>query len=284
MHIVVHGATGAQGRPVALALGVDGHQVVGLTRSVHPGNADFVSADINDPSSLIRAYARAEGVFIHLPIPSDPHDAGRWVPAILQALQQSTVRRVVLSTSGAPIGDAGPHPIMQGRRDGMRSFVNALQSVVAEVVVIAPRLFLENLLLPFVTGPLLERGVLRYPLPATAKVSWISHRDVAEAVRQGFEPTTAPGIYNVGLPAVSGNELAAAVGDGLNRKVTYEAITPAEFGELATPLLGESMALGVAALYDAFQDDHTLAITPTDPQLVLPDPLTASKWSAQIFR
>jgi len=34
--------------------------------------------------------------------------------------------------------------------------------------VVAPRLYLENLLLPVIIGPAREEGVLRYPLPASS--------------------------------------------------------------------------------------------------------------------
>ena len=142
MKIIVHGSTGAQGAPVAAALRAAGHDVVGITRK--PSNADSVAADIEDQASLEAAYAGADGVFVHLPIPSSPEDPVRWVPNILGALANSDVERVVASTSGASLADAGPHPMMQGRLLGTKAFYEGLRSVAESVVGLAPRLYLEN--------------------------------------------------------------------------------------------------------------------------------------------
>ena len=58
--------------------------------------------------------------------------------------------------------------------------------------VVAPRLYLENLLLPVVLAPTREEGVLRYPLPTSFPVSWSSHLDVAEVVARLLTDASPP--------------------------------------------------------------------------------------------
>ena len=121
--------------------------------------------------------------------------------------------------------------------------------------VVAPRLYLENLLLPVVVGPAREEGVLRYPLPASFPVSWSSHLDVADVVVRLLTEASAIGgagaagttgtadTVSVGhLPGLTGPDLAAAFSTRLGCDVRFEAIAPEEFGELIAPLFGAAAA------------------------------------------
>jgi len=147
--------------------------------------------------------------------------------------------------------------------------------------VVAPRLYLENLLLPVVLGPAREEGVLRYPLPASFPVSWSSHLDVAEVVVRlltDASPTT--GTVGVGhLPGLTGPDLAAAFSSRLGREVRFEGITPEAFGELITPLFG-SAAAPVVDLYRALnaQDDNTIAEDSSAQELLRLRPRPIGQW------
>lgn len=278
MRIAVHGSTGAQGAPVVAELRDAGHDVVPLARQPRP---DVTPADLADPASLRSAYDGVDAVFIHLPIPTSPDAPGQWMTAVRKALEASDVQRVVLSTSGVAVHDAGPSDVLQARLAGTRTFIDGLHGVVGAVITLAPRLFLENLLLPFAVGPAIETGVLAYPLAADKAISWTSHRDVAQGVRTGFEVSTEPGTYDIGLPATTGHQLAAKIGTGIGRSVSYEAITPTEFATRATPLFGPDMAAGVAGLYEAYATDHTLEIETTRPQLATDGHLTIERWAQE---
>ena len=147
--------------------------------------------------------------------------------------------------------------------------------------VVAPRLYLENLLLPVVLGPVREEGVLRYPLPASFPVSWSSHLDVAEVVTRlltDASPTT--GTVGVGhLPGLTGPDLAAAFSSCLGREVRFEGITPEAFGELITPLFGPAAA-PVVELYRALnaQDGNTIAEDNSAQELLGLRPRSIERW------
>ncbi|WP_198519594.1 NAD(P)H-binding protein [Microbacterium sp. HA-8] len=69
MSYLVHGATGAQGSPVAAELIAAGRPVTAISRT--PGTdvpgAETVIADYASAEQLTEAYRDADGVFVHLP-------------------------------------------------------------------------------------------------------------------------------------------------------------------------------------------------------------------------
>ena len=147
--------------------------------------------------------------------------------------------------------------------------------------VVAPRLYLENLLLPVVLDPACQEGVLRYPLPASFPVSWSSHLDVADVVVRlltDASPTT--GTVGVGhRPGLTGPDLAAAFSSHLGREVRFEGIAPEAFGELITPLFGPAAA-PVVELYRALnaQDGNTIAEDSSAQELLGLRPRPIEQW------
>ncbi|WP_367323314.1 hypothetical protein [Streptomyces sp. HUAS ZL42] len=95
--------------------------------------------------------------------------------------------------------------------------------------VIAPELYLENLLMPYVIESIRERGVLPYPIRADFPVSWASHLDIADAAVALSDRPDVTGVVSVGqYPAITGPDLAEAFGAWLGRDVIIEPITPEE--------------------------------------------------------
>ncbi|NGY63079.1 NmrA family NAD(P)-binding protein [Lentzea sp. NEAU-D13] len=280
MTYVIHGATGAQGGPVAAALIAAGKSVSALTRKVDvvlPG-ARVVAADCSSVAELTEAYRGADGVFVHLPVVPE-EDRLTYARNIADAVRAARPARVVFSTSGFPVDAPG---------DGA-SAVSTLAGLLADSgvshAVIAPELFLENLLLPPVVGPVREQGVLGYPLPVGFGVSWASHLDIADAAVALFERTDVGGVVAVGqYPAVTGPELAEAFGDRLGRDVVYRAITPEEFRAFIAPMLGEGPAADVAEGYraSAALPDRSIAPERSAQKLLGVTPRSTSQWLADI--
>ena len=145
---------------------------------------------------------------------------------------------------------------------------------------VAPRLYLENLLLPVVLTPVCEEGVLRYPLPASFPVSWSSHLDVADVVARLLTDASITGTVAVGhLPGLTGPDLAAAFSSHLGREVRFESITPEAFGELITPLFGPAAA-PVIELYRALntRDGNTIAEDGSAQELLGLRPRPIEQW------
>lgn len=274
MTYIVHGATGAQGAPVLAALTAAGLSATAAVRNTaavqsHPA----VAVDSTSADSLVAAYTGADGVFVHLPVGS-PEQQMAAARAIGEAATRARPGRVVFSTSGFPIGvpgQEGPGDVLLG----------LLAAGGVSHAVLAPKLFLENLLLPVVVGPAREEGVLPYPLREDYAVSWCSHLDVADAAVALLTDTSVSGTIGVGaLPALLGADLAAGFAGHLERDVRFSPVTPEEFGRQIIPMFGEAGARPVIDSYvwRATQSGEVID-TATSAQTVLGlTPRTVGQW------
>ncbi|GGS60257.1 NmrA family NAD(P)-binding protein [Streptomyces violaceus] len=278
MTYVIHGATGAQGAPVVSALAAAGKPVTAITRNEHAvvNGARVVAAAYSSAADLTDAYRGAAGVFVHLPVTSEA-DRQIFADNILTAVREARPARVVFSTSGFPID-----PAIGG---AAATLAAGLADSGVSHAVIAPELYLENLLMPYVIDSVRERGVLPYAIRADFPVSWASHLDIADVAVALFERTDVTGVVAVGqYPAVTGPDLAEAFGAALGRDVVFEPITPEEMRVSIAPLIGEGAAADVAGAYQAMSTMPGRSITPeaSAQKLLGVTPRTTSQWLADI--
>ncbi|GAA2830049.1 uncharacterized protein YbjT (DUF2867 family) [Leucobacter komagatae] len=284
MRTVVHGATGAQGSPVVAALVALGEEPIALSRSGKPvPGARALAVDATSESDLTEAYTGADAVFIHLPMaPQD--ELMKIAGAATAAVKAARPGRVVISTSGVILGAPGT-PLQAPADSPLAELVDGVTATGIPTAVIEPRLFLENLLLPHIQAGIREDGVLRYPIREDFAVSWASHLDVAEAIVGLLRDPSVTGVVGVGhLPPVKGADLAAAFSEALGTEVAFEAITPAEFGAQAAPILGEGPAAGVVGFYTALQTEpaFTFDATVGAAALVGVSPMPLATWAKAV--
>ena len=278
---IVHGATGAQGSPILSALTSAGRTAIAAVRHPEavPDGIVAWQVDLASEASLASVYEGADGVFIHLPMGA-PEAAAAQARAVVEAVAQARPGRVVISTSGQIVDQPGS-PLQAAADSPIMTLIDGVTGSGVPTAVVAPRLYLENLLLPVVLDPACQEGVLRYPLPASFPVSWSSHLDVADVVVRlltDASPTT--GTVGVGhRPGLTGPDLAAAFSSHLGREVRFEGITPEAFGELITPLFGPAAA-PVVELYRALnaQDGNTIAEDSSAQELLGLRPRPIEQW------
>lgn len=245
MTYLIHGANGAQGGPVAAVLSRTGASVSVAVRdpSRYQGDFEAVAVDLADAASLEEAYRDRDGVFVHLPVGS-PDQQMLHATTVLAALGAARPARVVVSTSGYPNDADGAATTPIG------VLVRGLQTGELSHAVVEPRLFLENLLLPTVVGPVRAEGVLRYPIRADYQLSWSSHLDVADVVVRLLTDHTVTGSVGVGaLPGLIGADLADGFARHLGTEVRFQAQTPDEFGAEIEPMFGAAAATPVIDSY-----------------------------------
>lgn len=259
MTYIIHGASGAQGGPLLKRLSAAGKNAVGAVRASEALAApQTVRIDNASVESLVEAYRGADGVFIHLP-QTDEGSRVTYARNIARAVDLAKPGRVVISTSGI-IVDEPDSPLQAPADSAMAILIEGVRSTGVSYAVVAPRLYLENLLLPMVFGPTQTEGVLRYPLRSDQPVSWSSHLDVAEVAERLFEQTSISGIVGVGqLPGLIGKDVATGFQRHLGRDVAFESITPQAFGAMIEPLIGPASA-AIAAFYGALQSSPTNTI------------------------
>ena len=285
MTYIIHGATGAQGSPVLAALLTAEKPAVAAVRTQDavPDGVASVAVDLADAGSLAEAYADADGVFVHLPM-GPPEQSLQYAEAIATAVAKARPARVVISTSGQIVDQPGS-PLQATDDSAIATLIRRVSDTGVSTAVVATRLYLENLLLPVVSGPAKLDGVLRYPLPTAFPTSWISHRDVADVVVRLLTDHSTTGVVAVGAhPGLTGPDLAAAFAGRLGREVTYEAITPEAFGGLISPLFGPEASTPVVGLYQALntQEGNTIASDNSAQSLLGIEPRTVEAWLADV--
>ena len=243
MTFIVHGATGAQGSPVLAALRTSGHTATAAIRDTSRATGDTVAIDNSSVESLVAAYTGAEGVFVHLPLGS-PDEQIAFAETIAAAVARARPDRVVFSTSGyltaLPDGSLTAHGLLQQK----------LEASGVSHAVIAPKLFLENLLLPVTLGPVREEGVLRYPIRDDYAVSWISHLDMADIAARLLIDHAVAGVVTAGaVPPLLGADLARSFSSYLETRVGFEGIDPESYGEQIIPIFGADAARPVVDSY-----------------------------------
>jgi uncharacterized protein YbjT (DUF2867 family) len=276
MTYVIHGATGAQGAPVVAALAAAGKPVTALTRNPDTAvaGARVVVAGYSSRQALTEAYRGADGVFIHLPITSEEQRL-TYVHNIVAAVREARPARVVFSTSGLQTGTGGATDLL----------ISGLGDSGVPHAVIAPTLFLENLLMPYVIDTVRERGVLPYPIRTDLRISWASHLDIADAAAALFDRHDVTGVVSVGqYPAITGADLAQAFGTHFGKKVVFESISPEQMRASIAPMLGEGPAADVAAMYAGMNTLPDRSITPENSAQKLLDitPRTTGQWLTDI--
>ncbi|WP_281686605.1 SDR family oxidoreductase [Pseudomonas citronellolis] len=285
MTYIIHGATGAQGAPLLKRLSDAGKRAIAAVRSPDGLTVPSVLIDNASVESLVAAYRGADGVFIHLPQTAEAERIA-YARNIVQAVEVARPTRVVISTSGI-IVDA-PNSALQAPADSaVAILVDGIQNAAVSTAVIAPRLYLENLLLPMVFDSVRSEGVLRYPIRADFPVSWSSHLDVAEVAERLFENHVVTGIVGVGqLPGLVGADLAAGMGKYLGRNVSFESVQPLDFRALLEPMLGAPAAAAVAGQYQTLWQSADNAIAPATcaQRLLGIHPRSVQQWLAETLR
>lgn len=284
MTYVIHGATGAQGAPVLARLTRSGKRAVAAVRNTSAvKDVPAIAVDNSSVDSLAAAYKGAEGVFVHLPIVAEA-DRLQYAHNIAQAIARAKPRRVVISTSGYVVDE--PNSTLQyPPESAIATLIREVKQTGVSLAVVAPRLFLENLLNPVVLGPAKTEGVLRYPLRADYAVSWSSHLDVAEVIEKLLIDTTVTGVVGVGQsPGITGKNLAEAFARYLNRPVSYSSLEPDDFRDILTPVFGAAAAAGVAGGYKAMAGTsaNVIAQDTTAQRLLGLKPRSLQQWLTDV--
>lgn len=278
MTYVVHGATGAQGSPLFRKLVAEGKNVAAAIRN--PQNLSACSAvavDLTSVQSLIAAYLGADGVFIHLPLGPESLRL-QYAHNIAEAVGVARPKRVVISTSGWALGNPDD-------KSALPELIRGVERTGVSTAIIAPRLYLENLLLPIVIEAVKTEGILPYPLRSDYPVSWCSHLDVADVAAALLVNDAITGVVEIGqLPAVTGDELAKSFANHLGREVRYNSLTPEDFGKRLAVLFGEAIAAEVVAGYKAkaLTKDSAIDVKISAQQLLGINPRTVEQWLVDI--
>jgi uncharacterized protein YbjT (DUF2867 family) len=291
MKVLVYGPTGSQGGAVVEALLVRGHQPFLLTRHADKAaayvarGAQVVHGDLMDADSLKHASQGMDGVAFMIPFSlPNPLHALQGAHNAIEAAKSAGVKVFVYNTSGTVLAERVHNPMFDLRAD----VIDALKASGLPYITIEPTAYLENLLGPWTLGSVIERDVLTYPAAAQAPIGWIATADVGALVVAALErPELAPARFMVsGEENLTGPALAARVGEGLGRTITYAELPLDDFAAILDNLFGPGAGAGAKASYEWQRDKADLIPMWTNMAPVLeklPVQMTSvAQWAAQL--
>ena len=251
--IAVLNAGGAQSHAIARRLEGAGYTVRRLSRQDGPG---LTQVDTESESSLQRALEGAAGAVLTLHQDYRPGAREAYVTRVVLAAEAAGVGRIVLNTAGAVYEDSDLPVAVDLRK--LRSIV---QDGAVPVVTLQPTVYLDNLLAPWAVPAIVNDGVLAYPAPTNAAVSWLSHDSLAAFVTAAFKKAVAGRTFEIGGPEpLTGAELAAVVGATIGQLVTYQALPLDGFAAGLNAAFGAPAGDIIAGLYRHLED-HPRAVT-----------------------
>lgn len=265
--LAVHGATGTQGSIIARRLRAAGYEIRPL---------DSRSVDLTDIDSVVRAYSSIDAAVVQLPQLFDPVVL-TYAETLLAALAKAHIGRAVFNPGMVlpPASVGAPYV------DARVALAQRLPAAVDVASVIGPAgPYLENLFQPWLTRRIRERGELAYPLPGAVPLPWVTLDDIGDTIAAALGEDRPPAVRLLAGPqAVTGDQVAAAVGAAAGREVRWVQLALAEFRQLLTPVLGAAAAAGTVALYE-----QAAAAPPPPPpavEILRLAPTTVEQWAAR---
>lgn len=249
--VVVRGATGEQGRPVIDRLLAAGHRARAVARDPGrgrlPAGVDTAAADAGDVDALTKAYDGVEAVVLVLPGGAPEDAAVAQADAVLHAMSRAQVQGAVFNAGGAIWTRQPAIPFLQARG----RLVAGLPDAVPHATVVAPvGGLMENFSEPWIVERLRRTGELVQSSPADASMRPVAMADVAAVAVDALLDSAPPSRVLVHGPHEhTGHDIAAALGDRLDRPVRWTTVDPQEYLREVAGGLGAQYEANIAALY-----------------------------------
>ncbi|TWP54040.1 hypothetical protein FKR81_00255 [Lentzea tibetensis] len=220
--VVVTGATGKTGQHVAAGAVARGWQVRSATRSAPP-HGDWFPLDWDDESTWAPVFAGCDAAYVIIPF-NHPGAAER-TPRLMEVAASCGVRRIVLLSS-LDVDSAEPD-------SPLRAAEAAVGRLPVRSAILRPTWFLDN----FTTGSfrgMTQAGELRLPA-GDGRIPQIDVRDVADVAVAALADGGPEGVLPLtGPEELDHHQVAAALSEGLGRRVTYTSVPVEEFVQVLT--------------------------------------------------
>ncbi|GGG67975.1 SDR family oxidoreductase [Paenibacillus radicis (ex Gao et al. 2016)] len=283
--VLVYGAAGVQGGAVAEKLLQAGFEVHAFARTeekaelLRSKGIQAQQGDLNDYESLLQAHQHADIVYLQLPVDYRPELARGYLRNAIAAAKSAQIELLVLNTNVFVPDQTTEAVAIEFKRELM----NDAQESGLPVVFLQPTLYLENLFVPGVFND----QVLAYPVPAQEPLAWVSIDDAAQYAVYAIQHPELAGqtIPVIGPDYLTGQQLAAQLGETLGRPVAFHSLATTDFEAALRPLLGEETSAGLAGLYEWIGANSRLLPEPGQSVLAAGLKLTStSSWFANAVK
>ncbi|MFK7978057.1 MAG: SDR family oxidoreductase, partial [Halioglobus sp.] len=256
--VTVFGASGRQGLAQVRQLLAQGFEVRAISRNPAQFNEQNIenligtSANYNDLASLTQACEGADAVFFTHPMFEDAIHVNDHISRVGKAAKQAGIKRLVYNTSSW----VPDEPCGQIAYDTNLQRENLFAAADVPLTCIRPVLFMDNLLTDWVKPGLADKGLYQYPHAPTMAANWISLDDVAKFMIAAIEREDLAGerIVIGGPEALKPEQVATALSNAMGKDITFDYITPRQFGERMYGLFGDVSPLDEET-YAASMDD-----------------------------
>jgi uncharacterized protein YbjT (DUF2867 family) len=259
--VTVFGASGRQGLAQVRQLRAQGFWVRAITRAperFHGPEFEGVTtvrADYNNLESLVLACENADGVFFTHPMFEDAINVNDHIARVGQAAKQAGVKRLIYNTSSWVPDEPCGQPAYDMNLE--RETIFAASGV--PLTTIRPVIFMDNLLTNWVKPGLVNDGLYKYPHAPTMAASWICLDDVAKFMIAALNRDDLIGerILIGGPEALLPEQVASELTKAMGTNVSFEYITPRQFGELMYGLFGDVSPIDRESYVTAMDDFYT---------------------------
>jgi uncharacterized protein YbjT (DUF2867 family) len=279
MKVLSYGATGSQGQPVAEQLLARGHEVNVIVRhperagSLKAKGANIFQGDLGNLDSLGAANEGVDAVFLMLPFGGGGNPV-EYAHNAIKAAKNAGVKFVVFNVSGQTPDELTGMPMMDYRI----AVEEALRESGIPNIILRPTAYMENLLGPWTLPGIKAKDEVAYPVSSNRPFSWIATEDVAKLAVAALErPELAGSIFKVGGPeGLTGERIAESFSKALGRNISYRAMSPREFGNIMTQIMGPEAGEATTKAYEMSEAAplEAMKIDVTDVLAKLPVELT----------
>lgn len=247
-NIVVTGATGTIGRRVVQGLGAAKAPVVALVRdaakaqALEAEGAKLAVGTFEDQASLARAFEGADTV---VSITAANANAIEQTLASIETAKKAGVRKIVrISALKAAVDGPTDNTRQHGRTEA------ALRASGMTYVILRPHLFMQNLLGSL--GSIQGEGKLYFGV-GEGKMGMVDTRDASDAaVVAATSSAFDGGTFELTGPAsIDYHQVAAAIGKGLGKPVTYVPIPPQAVADMVRKYGADEWTAGILNDYCA---------------------------------
>lgn len=292
MKIIITGTSGQIGRQLTSLLDFKQNEIVLITRNAAKLKAEaargatVLEGDMLDAAFMGRALAGADTLFF-LPPPNftspDMIAEYRQLATVArEAAKANRVSRIVhISTLGAHLDREE-----MGLIRGQHYVETIIRGAAPHVIHLRNGFFLENYLMS--AGSIAQAGQVYLPVSAEARYAFVATRDIAAIARDLLESPTWSGrsvIEFQGTRDYTFGEVAAALGEGLDRPVAHVAVPPAAAVEAMTGMgLSPAYARDLVRLLTSIESGLLRAEFPrTDPR-VRSGGMTPAEFARSVLR
>ncbi len=249
---LVFGATGTQGGAVLrrlIELGEPVRAAVSSSASKERRESQgipAVIAPLSDADALQQAFHGVERAYLVLPVSAGAASA-TYVSNFLQAAHSSGAKFIVFEPRGSYPDESTDVMMFEAIRAMTQMVLNGPVSA----SVVRTTVYLDNLLGAW-SLPMIESGMVGYPIPAGFRPGWMTADDTAQVIAALLQRADTPGeVFDVvSQDNPSGDEIAAALSAATGRTIRYQPLPIDQFAEgLAVAFGSPEVAGEIAKLY-----------------------------------